>query len=101
MQNYFGIGSGCEDRSFFFQFGTNGGSVYKIAIVTDCDFTAMTLHINRLSILQLTGAGGGIANMTDGRVTPQRIQTVFAKDVGNLSHPALANNFLAIADRDA
>ncbi len=72
MQNDFAVDRGLEDRALFFEFGAQARGIGEVAVVANGDLAAGTIDDERLRVLDIRAAGGGVADVTNGEVTRQR-----------------------------
>jgi hypothetical protein len=75
-----------KDRSPFFEFGTQGGSVHQISIVGDSKPSPCRVHHERLSVLQVAGTGRGITHMANGTIAFELLEITRMKNLGYKSH---------------
>ena len=76
-------------------------TVGQIAVVGDRNRAMTAIDRQRLRVLDVTSAGGRVADVSDGAASRQLVDLIGRKDVLNEAHPAVHEELLAVARNDA
>ena len=87
MDENFAVAGGLENGPVVFQLGPQFGRVGEVAVVRQRKLHASAhAHHQGLGVAPLGLAGGGIADVTDGDVAGQMLQSLFGEHVGHQPH---------------
>src|SRR5262245_50536998 len=77
------INGGLENRATRFQLLAQLGGVCEIAVVGDGNLSSSAIYGERLGVLEVGGAGGGVPSVADGHLSDQIMEDTATK---NLRH---------------
>jgi hypothetical protein len=82
-----GVRRGLEDRAALFQPRLDLQRVGQIAVVGDGDGPVDVAEDQGLGVLEVAGAGRGVAHVTDGGLAGQALELGLGEDLGDQPHP--------------
>ena len=97
----FGIAGGIEDVAPLLIFVFEFGGVDEIAVVGDGDLAADVFFEDGLGVAFAIGAGGGVADVSDGDVAGEFAEDVFFEDVGDKTEAGVGVDDIAVGGGDA
>ncbi len=90
-----------EDRTVLFELVPKCKTVGQVAVVCDGDRAMTAIDRQRLCVLDVTSAGGRVADMSDGAASRQLVDLVGGEDILHEAHPAVHEELRAVARNDA
>ena len=101
MQNDLAVDGRLENRALLFEFGAQPRGVGEIAVVADGDLAARAIDDERLGVLDIGTAGGGVADVADGEMAGQRAENVFVEHLADEPHALVGAQVDAVRGGDA
>ena len=101
MDNDFAVAGRLKNRALFLQFGPQPRCVGQIAVVADGDLAAGAVDDQRLGVLDVGAARGGVADVADGQMPGQRAENVFVEHLSDQPHTPVGTQVHAIRRGDA
>ena len=86
MEDDLAVDGGLENGAALLEFVAQQGGVDEVAVVPDGELAAAAIGHERLGVLDVAGAGGGIADVADGAGAFETLEIAGVEDLRDEAH---------------